>query len=148
MFTDESKTAIDAKACGTECGKYPPPKMSNPPTAVIPEIALVIDISGVWRAGVTPQTEKYPVMTDNEKMLVIVKMAGSVQVYPNPKTPNKPVDSVIAFFNVFLNGLIYSTTFGLCSTFAAVPLAASNIGGFGFGHKSYLFCVMMAPLTT
>lgn len=79
MLTEESKTATDANACGIEWGKYPPPKISKPPTAVIPEIAFVIDISGVWRAGVTPQTEKYPVITDNEKILVIVKMAGSAQ---------------------------------------------------------------------
>jgi hypothetical protein len=87
-------------------------------------------------------------MTDKEKMLVIVRMAGSVQVYPNPKIPNKPADNDRAFFNVFLNGLTYSTTFGLCYVFGAVPLAASSIGGLGFGHKSCLFCVMMAPLTT
>jgi hypothetical protein len=39
-------------------GKYPPPKIRRPPTAVIPEMALVIDIKGVCKAGVTPHTEK------------------------------------------------------------------------------------------
>lgn len=78
MFTEEIRTESEAKACGNEPGKYPPPKISNPPTAVIPEMALVMDISGVWRAGVTPQTEKYPVMTDNEKIVDIVKIAGLV----------------------------------------------------------------------
>jgi hypothetical protein len=52
--------------------------MSSPPTAVIPEMALVIDMSGVWSAGVTPQTEKYPVMTDREKMVDIVMITGFV----------------------------------------------------------------------
>ncbi len=58
ILTEESKTAIEARAWGIECGKYPPPNIKRPPTAVIPEIALVIDIKGVCSAGETPQTEK------------------------------------------------------------------------------------------
>lgn len=58
MLTEEIRTDKDARACGNECGKYPPPKIRRPPTAVIPEMALVIDIKGVCKAGVTPQTEK------------------------------------------------------------------------------------------
>lgn len=78
ILTEEMRTDSDANACGKECGRYPPPRMSNPPTAVIPDIALVIDMSGVCRAGVTPQTEKYPVMTDNENIVDIVRIAGLV----------------------------------------------------------------------
>lgn len=58
MLIEEIKTAIEASAWGNEEGRYPPPIIRRPPTAVIPEIALVIDIRGVWRAGATPQTEK------------------------------------------------------------------------------------------
>ena len=53
-------------------------------------------------------------MTDKEKILAIVKIAGSAHAYPNPNILNKPVDNVIAFLSVFLKGLTYSTTFGLC----------------------------------
>ena len=113
-FTEESKTATDASACGIEWGKYPPPKINKPPTAVIPEIAFVIDIKGVWRDGVTPQTEKYPVITDKEKILVIVKIAGSAQAYPNPRKPKRPADKVAAFFNVRLKKLIYWGLTGVC----------------------------------
>lgn len=80
----------------------------------MPEIALVIDIKGVWREGVTPHTEKYPVMTEREKMLVMVKMAGSVQVYPRPKKPKRPADRVAAFFSVLLKKLTYLGWTGLC----------------------------------
>lgn len=43
-------------ACGIVCGTRPPPINNRPPTAVIPEIAFVTDISGECRACVTPQT--------------------------------------------------------------------------------------------
>lgn len=43
----DTNTAAEAKNYGIVCGVYPPPKRSRPPTAVIPEMALVIDISGV-----------------------------------------------------------------------------------------------------
>ena len=78
MLTEEISTDNEARACGKECGKYPPPKISNPPTAVIPEMALVMDIRGVCRAGVTPHTEKYPVITERENIVLIVRIDGSV----------------------------------------------------------------------
>lgn len=37
-------------------GKYPPPISSRPPTAVMPDTALVTDMSGECRAGTTPHT--------------------------------------------------------------------------------------------
>ena len=37
-------------------GMMPPPISNMPPAAVIPEMALVTDMRGEWRAGVTPQT--------------------------------------------------------------------------------------------
>ena len=93
MLIEEIKTDSDASACGNDPGKYPPPKIKRPPTAVIPDIAFVIDIRGVCRAGVTPQTEKYPVITDKEKMLVMVRLAGFEQANPKPWTDsNQPAN--------------------------------------------------------
>lgn len=86
----------------------------RPPTAVIPEMALVIDIKGVCRDGATPQTEKYPVITDREKILVIVKIAGLVHANPMPKTVSKPPESPKAFFNDFLNKFSGTTVAALC----------------------------------
>lgn len=37
--------------------------MRMPPTAVMPEMALVTDIRGEWRAGTTPQTVWKPKIT-------------------------------------------------------------------------------------
>lgn len=42
ILTDEMSTDNEANACGKDPGKYPPPKINNPPTAVIPEMALVM----------------------------------------------------------------------------------------------------------
>lgn len=64
----------------------------------MPEIALVIDIKGVCNAGETPQTEKYPVITDKEKIVDIVKIAGFVVAYPKPRRPKTPPDNPKAFF--------------------------------------------------
>jgi hypothetical protein len=41
------------------------------------------------------------VITESEKMLVIVKIAGSAQAYPSPKKPNRPAEREAAFFKVF-----------------------------------------------
>lgn len=149
ILTEDIKTDNDAKNCGKECGKYPPPKISNPPTAVIPEIALVIDISGVCKAGVTPQTEKYPVITDNENIVDIVSIAGLVVAYPIPNNPNIPPDNPIALFNDLLNKDVWTIYFGFSwVALFDVLFDASNIGGFGFGHSTYLFWVIIAPRTT
>ncbi len=104
IFIEDSNTADEAKTCGIDCGKYPPPKINNPPTAVIPEMAFVIDIKGVWRAGVTPQTLKYPAINESEKILDMVKILGSWQTNPNPNIPARPVASPKADFNVFWKG--------------------------------------------
>jgi len=101
MLTEEMRTAKEARAWGKDEGKKPPPMIRRPPTAVIPEIAFVIDIRGVWRAGATPQTEKYPVITEREKMLAIVRIAGFVQENPNPKIESNPPDNPRAFFKDF-----------------------------------------------
>lgn len=57
IFTEDTKTAIEARNYGKVWGNNPPPRHNNPPAAVSPEIAFVTDIKGVWRAGVTDQTD-------------------------------------------------------------------------------------------
>ena len=42
--------------CGMVPGTIPPPIKLRPPAAVRPDIALVTDIRGLWRAGVTFHT--------------------------------------------------------------------------------------------
>jgi hypothetical protein len=42
--------------CGVVSGTIEPPISNIPPTAVMPDMALVTDMSGECRAGVTPHT--------------------------------------------------------------------------------------------
>ena len=56
MFTAETRVARAAMDWGIVPGNTPPPISISPPTAVMPEIAFVTDISGECNAGVTPQT--------------------------------------------------------------------------------------------
>lgn len=56
MLILEMKAARVARVVTVSLGMYPPPISSIPPTAVIPEIALVTDMRGEWRAGDTPHT--------------------------------------------------------------------------------------------
>ncbi len=113
----------------------------------MPEIAFVIDIKGVCKAGATPHTEKYPVMTDRENILAIVKIAGLVQANPRPSKPINPVDRPRALFKDFWKLFGGSTTaFGV--TYLGFDLAASSIGGLGLGHNSYFSLVTIEPLTT
>lgn len=53
---DETSAATAARYCGVVWGTKPPPISNKPPAAVIPETALVTDIRGECKAGVTPQT--------------------------------------------------------------------------------------------
>lgn len=121
--------------------------MRRPPTAVIPEMALVMDIRGVWRAGETPHTEKYPVITESEKMLDIVKIAEFETAYPIPRSPRTPPERAIALLNDFWNIFGGSTTF-FSAGFASLLVLTSSTGGFGFGHNNYLSFVTTDPLTT
>lgn len=57
MLNAETTTENAAKAYAKLWGSKPPPINNIPPAAVIPEIALVIDINGVWSACATPQTD-------------------------------------------------------------------------------------------
>lgn len=56
MLIDEMNAAKAAIPWAVVEGYKPPPISTNPPTAVIPEMAFVTDISGECKAGTTPQT--------------------------------------------------------------------------------------------
>jgi hypothetical protein len=56
MLMQLTKAAPADNICTGVCGTIPPPMSNSPPTAVVPEIAFVTDMSGECRAGVTPQT--------------------------------------------------------------------------------------------
>ena len=49
------------------------------PTMITDEIALVTDIRGVWRDGVTLQTTKYPINIDRTKILSL-NIKGSISI--------------------------------------------------------------------
>jgi hypothetical protein len=76
--------------CGAVSGNAVPPISNIPPTAVMPEMALVTDMSGEWRAGVTPHTVWYPTMPARPKVVIIVVKAGFGETIPNPNNPPKP----------------------------------------------------------
>lgn len=67
MLTLEMNAARAASDVMVSLGIYPPPISSIPPTAVTPEIALVTDMRGECRAGVTPHTVWYPGKQDQRK---------------------------------------------------------------------------------
>jgi hypothetical protein len=92
MLTAETSTDAAASACGIVCGITPPPISKSPPTAVIPEIAFVIDIRGVCRAGFTPQTLWYPATTAREKVVSIEWKAGLV----GQRTPKPTIEVRVA----------------------------------------------------
>ena len=49
------------------------------PTIITEEIALVTDIKGVWRDGVTLQTTKYPINIERIKILSL-NIKGSISI--------------------------------------------------------------------
>ena len=49
------------------------------PTIITEEIALVTDIKGVWRDGVTFQTTKYPINIERIKILSL-NIKGSISI--------------------------------------------------------------------
>ena len=49
------------------------------PTIITEEIALVTDIKGVWRDGVTLQTTKYPINIESIKILSL-NIKGSISI--------------------------------------------------------------------
>jgi hypothetical protein len=87
--------------CGVVSGNVVPPISNIPPTAVMPEMALVTDMSGEWRAGVTPHTVWYPTMPARPNVVIIVVKAGFGEAIPKPSNPPKPGTQTHVFQNVF-----------------------------------------------
>lgn len=87
-------------------------------------------------------------MTDREKIVDMVKMAGLVVAYPRPRRPRIPADRPMELFSDRRKGLIWATYLGFSCVVLGADLDASSMGGLGFGHNSSLFLVIMAPLTT
>lgn len=75
-----------------------------------PDIALVTDIKGVCKAGVTDQTERYPAITASEKVVTIPKKAGSGHKTPNPTKAERPTPADTAFLMVPNQGSSTTTT--------------------------------------
>lgn len=70
-----------------------------------------------------------------------------MQANPNPRTERRPPDNPKALVSDFWKRF-YGTGSAFGIAFGLLVLAASSIGGLGLGHKTYLFCVTIAPLTT
>ena len=81
-------------------GITPPPKHRRPPAAVKPEMALVTDMSGVCKAGLTDHTLWYPVITAKEKVVTIPKKTGSGHKTPRPIMELNPMAPIAALLKV------------------------------------------------
>lgn len=56
----------------------------------LPEIALVTDMSGECRAGVTPHTVWYPTIPERPNVVTICVKASLGATVPRPNIPAKP----------------------------------------------------------
>ena len=63
---------------------------SKPPAAVIPDTALVTDIRGECKAGVTPHTTLYPMTPAREKVVTIWLKARFGDAIPRPINETNP----------------------------------------------------------
>jgi len=100
MLMLEMKAAEAAKVWAVLDGKRPPPICKRPPTAVIPEMAFVTDMSGEWRAGVTPQTVWYPTMQPRPNVVVMVVNAAFGALIPRVISVPSPPVYIKESFNV------------------------------------------------
>ena len=87
---DETRVARAANEVEVSLGSIPPPINTNPPAAVMPDMAFVTDMSGEWRAGVTPHTTLYPITPAKEKVVTMVAKAGFGDTIPRPSREPKP----------------------------------------------------------
>ena len=132
ILPEDIKTAEAPKSYPTEPGKNPPPKIKSPPAAVSPDIALVTDISGVWRAGVTDHTDWYPLIAAKVKVVIIPRKIGSGLRIPAPMKVDNPKPVKIEFLTVDFHG---STVVSFLYSFTTFFFPASSIGsGSGQGH--------------
>lgn len=90
MLILDTSVANAASEVAVLLGSNPPPIKTNPPAAVMPEIALVTDIRGEWSAGVTPQTTLYPITPAKEKVVTMVAKAGFGETIPRLRREPKP----------------------------------------------------------
>ena len=90
MLILETSVATAANDVAVLLGSTPPPIRTNPPAAVMPDMALVTDIRGEWRAGVTPQTTLYPITPAREKVVTMVAKAGFGETIPRARREPKP----------------------------------------------------------
>mmetsp|Transcript_106341 Transcript_106341/g.333457 ORF Transcript_106341/g.333457 Transcript_106341/m.333457 type:complete len:207 (-) Transcript_106341:283-903(-) len=95
MLTLDRNTA--AKAQATRAESSGPLSCSMPPTTIMPLMALVTLMSGVWRAGVTPATVKWPIRQERTKYPMCVSSAsGMLVANPRPSTVAAPSPSAIS----------------------------------------------------
>lgn len=64
---------------------------------IIPEIALVTAIKGVWSDGVTDQTTKYPKKMANMKIPILLTNAESVIYEMSIPIPTNTVTTITAW---------------------------------------------------
>ena len=74
-------------------------------------------------------------MTDREKIVAIVKIAGLAQAKPNPNEVIIPADIPNALLKLFWNIVGYGAL-ALAACLGADFVAASSIGGLGLGHNN------------
>ena len=86
ILIEDINVAMAASDVAVLLGSSPPPIITRPPAAVIPEIALVTDMRGECRAGVTPHTTLYPITPARENVVTIVAKAGFGDTKPRPIT--------------------------------------------------------------
>ena len=86
MLMDEINVANAANDVAVLLGSKPPPIITSPPAAVIPDIALVTDMRGECRAGVTPHTTLYPITPARENVVIMEANAGFGDMRPRPMT--------------------------------------------------------------
>ena len=82
MFTADMATAAAANVAAVPAGAAPPRISSSAPTAVMPEMALVTDMSGEWSAAVTPVTAKYPTTHASENVLTMATASAGGPAAP------------------------------------------------------------------
>ena len=90
MLILDTKVASAAREVTVLLGNTPPPINTNPPAAVIPDMALVTDIRGECSAGVTPHTTLYPITPAKENVVTMVAKPGLGEMTPRPRREPKP----------------------------------------------------------
>merc|ERR1712168_1385900 len=148
MSMKEIRAAEAARPSIVLVGTYPPPMRRRPPTAVIPEIALVTDMRGEWRAGTTLQTVWYPTMQPRDMVVDMLVKAPLGEPMPRAVIVPSPVVYVSACFKPSWKGFGSAACFAsTAAPFFGGAAAATEIGGFG-GQVVTPLSRTMEPRTT